>query len=200
MRIIVIGATGTIGGAVADALAVGHDVVRASRRGPVQVDMDDPASIDSLFAATPDVDAVVCCAASGRLTRLDDPSDERFLCGLQGKLLGQVHLVRRAIGHLRDGGSITLTNGTSRVSAPGMAFGALVNAGLAGFVAAAAPEMPRQIRVNSVSPGWVSETLVRMGLPGSGGVPVCDVARAYVDLVEGKAQGQVVEPAGAPSA
>lgn len=102
--------------------------------------------------------------------------------------------MRSAIHHLRDNGSVVLTNGTSKVSTPGMAFGALVNAGLAGFVPAAALEMPRGIRINSVSPGWVSETLESMGLSGSDGVPVAQVARAYVELVEGTAQGQVIEP------
>ncbi|WP_280379945.1 hypothetical protein, partial [Nocardia wallacei] len=46
----------------------GHEVVRAARGGAVRVDMDDPASIDGLFATVPDVDAVICCAASGKLT------------------------------------------------------------------------------------------------------------------------------------
>lgn len=37
---IVIGATGTIGTAVASALEVaGHEVVRASRKGPIKVDL-----------------------------------------------------------------------------------------------------------------------------------------------------------------
>ncbi|WP_280379648.1 NAD-dependent epimerase/dehydratase family protein, partial [Nocardia wallacei] len=69
MRIIVIGATGTIGSEVAAQLEHGgHEVVRAARGGAVRVDMDDPASIDGLFATVPDVDAVICCAASGKLT------------------------------------------------------------------------------------------------------------------------------------
>ncbi|MFG1998170.1 hypothetical protein ACGFNU_03360 [Spirillospora sp. NPDC048911] len=43
MKIIVIGATGTIGSAVAGLLEKEHEVVRASRRGPVTVDLDDTA-------------------------------------------------------------------------------------------------------------------------------------------------------------
>jgi uncharacterized protein YbjT (DUF2867 family) len=49
MKIIVIGATGTIGKAVADALATRHEVVRASRRGETRVDLTNPASIATLF-------------------------------------------------------------------------------------------------------------------------------------------------------
>ncbi|KAB2344709.1 short chain dehydrogenase [Actinomadura rudentiformis] len=192
MKIIIIGATGTIGSAVADLLEKEHEVVRASRRGPVVVDMDDPASIDALFESVEDVDAVVVTAASGALTPLD--SDDDFVRGIQGKLLGQVHLVRRAMRHLRDGGSITLTSGVFDEPMPGGSFGAMVNAGLEAFVKAATIEMPRGLRVNTVGPGWVAETLERLGLDPADGTPVADVARAYVQAVEGTDQGRTIRP------
>jgi uncharacterized protein YbjT (DUF2867 family) len=48
MKIIVIGATGTIGVEVAKALlANGHEVIRASRNGEVKVNLEDSASLDS---------------------------------------------------------------------------------------------------------------------------------------------------------
>ncbi|NUP40527.1 MAG: short chain dehydrogenase [Streptomyces sp.] len=194
MKILVIGATGTIGSAVADALAERHEVLCASRRGPVRVDMADTASIDALFAGLGDghLDAVVCCAASGALTPLDAPSDERFWSGLDGKLIGQVNLVRRALAHLRDGGSITLTSGRFTEPIPGSSLGYLVNAGLEAFVYAAATEMPRGIRLNVVSPGWVRETLVALDMDPSIGTPAADVARAYADAVEGDAHGRTL--------
>jgi hypothetical protein len=139
----VIGANGTIGSAVVDALADRHEVVRASRRGPVRVDLTEPASLDRLFATVPEPDAVVCCAASGPLVSLDTVTDDEFAAGLHGKLLGQVALVRRALGALRDGGSITLTGGTFVTPLAGGSLGALVNDGLSGFVRNAAAELPR---------------------------------------------------------
>ena len=138
MRIIVIGATGTIGRAVTDALAERHEVLRASRRGPLRVDIADGPSIAALFDATGDVDAVVCCAASGALAPIDTPSDRTYWEGLDGKLIGQVTLVRRALAHVRDGGSITLTSGRFARPIPGSSLGHLVNAGLEAFVHAAA--------------------------------------------------------------
>jgi NAD(P)-dependent dehydrogenase (short-subunit alcohol dehydrogenase family) len=192
MKIIVIGASGTIGSAVADALEKNHEVVRAARRGPVRVDMDDNASIDALFETVHDVDAVVVTAASGKLTALD--SDDDFTRGLQGKLLGQLHLVRRAIRNLRDGGSITLTSGVFERPMVGGSFGAMVNAGLEAFTEHAAIEMPRGLRLNSVGPGWVAETLESMGLDPADGTPVSIVARSYVEAVEGNAQGQTFRP------
>ncbi|MER5255224.1 short chain dehydrogenase [Streptomyces sp. NPDC002855] len=196
MKIVVIGATGTIGSALADTLETGgsHEVVRASRRGPVVVDLAEPTSIDAMFEAVGAVDAVVAVAGSGQIARIDASSDADYFRGLEGKMLGQVHLTRRAAHHLADGGSLTLTNGISAFSEPGLSFAALVNGGLAHFVPAAAAEMPRGIRLNSVSPGWVAQTLEKMGRDGSQGTPVAEVVRAYVELIEGTGRGLVVSP------
>ncbi|MEU7636079.1 MULTISPECIES: short chain dehydrogenase [unclassified Streptomyces] len=201
MRIVIIGATGTIGSALAGALEArpGHEVIRASRSGPVKVDLADPDSIDALFATLGPVDAVVAVAASGTIARVDTSSDADYFTGLDAKLLGQIHLTRRAARHLADGGSLTLTGGISQFTEPGLTFAAVVNAGLDGFVPAAAQEMPRGIRLNAVSPGWISETLQAMGRDGAAGTPVAEVVRAYVGLIEGTDRGRVVEP-GTPAA
>ncbi|WP_410650637.1 SDR family oxidoreductase [Amycolatopsis sp. cmx-4-54] len=184
MKILVIGATGTIGTAVSEALtARGHAVLPASRSGELKVDVEQPATFDALFAAEPGIEHVVCCAGSGSLVPVDGGTDEEFIQGLQGKLLGQVFLLRHAIPQLPDGGSVTLTAGRIPESLHGSAFGVLTNAGLEAFVAAAARELPRGLRVNAVSPGWVSETLVALGEP-EGGTPAADVARCYVEAVE----------------
>ncbi|WP_433442877.1 short chain dehydrogenase [Nonomuraea sp. CA-141351] len=189
MRIVVIGATGIIGRAVSDLLGERHEVVRASRQGPIRVDMTDPASIDSMFSEVGEVDAVVCCAAGGTMARLTDAG---YWTGLDGKLLGQVNLVRQALAHVRDGGSITLTSGRFAEPVPGSSLGHLVNAGLEAFVLAAATELPGGLRLNTVSPGWVRETLVGLGMDPTGGTPVADVARVYADAVEGSAQGRTL--------
>lgn len=71
----------------------------------------------------------------------------------------------------------------------------LVNAGLEGFVRAAALEMPRSVRVNAVSPPWVKETLRALKMDESVGLAAADVARAYVAAVEGTQRGEVLDPA-----
>jgi NAD(P)-dependent dehydrogenase (short-subunit alcohol dehydrogenase family) len=190
MKVVVIGATGTIGREVADALAERHTVVRASRSGATPVDVADPASIAALLQPA-NADAVVCCAASAPLTEL---SDDAFVPSLHEKLLGQVEVVRQAMARLRDGGSITLTSGKIPVDTRGSAGGALVNAGLEAFVRAAAVEMPRRLRLNVISPGWVKESLAALGMDASSGTAASDVARAYVDAVEGGMQGEVIVP------
>jgi uncharacterized protein YbjT (DUF2867 family) len=51
----------------------------------------------------------------------------------------------------------------------------------------------RGIRVNCISPPWVSETLTSMGMNPSGGLPAADVAKAYAESVEGSANGRIFE-------
>lgn len=194
-KVIVVGATGTIGTAVSKALAAAnYEVVHTSRNGPVRVNLDDPGSIKALFTSIRDVDAVICVAASVKLTPLAQLSDEDIALGLKSKLLGQIALLRCAANFLNDGGSVTLTGGTFKEPLAGSALGALVNAGLEGFVRAAALELPRGLRVNLVSPGWVKETLAKLDMDSTAGTAVSVVAHAYVEAVEGVMQGQTIIP------
>ena len=194
MKVVVIGATGTIGKAVADALAGRHEVVRASRAGPVKADLDDRASLDRLFETVKDVDAVVCCAGSAAFKPLAQLTDADIQLGLRSKLMGQVDLTRIALGKLRDGGSITLTSGTlAHEPMPGGAAISLVNAALEGWVTGAAIELPRRLRINVVSPPWMSETLVALKMDPKGGIPAATAAKAYVASVEGKENGKTID-------
>jgi len=197
MKVVVIGATGTIGKPVADALEKrGHEVVRASRKSAVPVDIESTASIRGLFDKVGDVDAVVCCAGGAGWGPLSNLSDDDFALSLRYKLMGQVNVVRIARERLKDKGSITVTSGVLATKPmPGSSCVSLVNAGLDGFVRAAALDMPRGIRVNVVSPPWVSETLRAMKMDESIGTPAAAVARAYVASVEGTGNGEVIEAA-----
>ncbi|HEX6106770.1 MAG TPA: short chain dehydrogenase [Gemmatimonadales bacterium] len=197
MRILLIGATGTIGKAVAAALAGRHDLVRASRRkADEQVDMADPASIRALYQRVGRVDAIVSAAGEAAFKPLAELGDGDFDFSLARKLMGQVNLVRFGLASVADGGSITLTSGVlAQHPEPGTAAISLVNAGLEGFTRAAALEAPRGIRVNVVSPPWLTETLQAMGRPLDGSLPAEVVARAYVRSVEGTDKGQVLSPA-----
>jgi NAD(P)-dependent dehydrogenase (short-subunit alcohol dehydrogenase family) len=191
MKVIVIGATGTIGRAVIGQLRGAHEVVPASRRAEPRVDLADPGSIGRLFEEVSDADAVVCCAASAPLGPLSEVLD-----AIRPKLLGQVAVAVNAAARLRTGGSITLTTGSLPEGTPESAGGALVNAGLEAFVRAAAPDLDRGLRINAVSPGWVAETLTALGMDPADGMPADEVARLYVEAVEGAMQGQILRPAG----
>jgi NAD(P)-dependent dehydrogenase (short-subunit alcohol dehydrogenase family) len=189
MKVIVIGASGTIGRAVIELLHDSHELVPASRGGDPRVDLADADSIANLFERVDDADAVVCCAASAPLGELSEVLDS-----IRPKLLGQVGVALRAAARLRDGGSITLTSGKLPEGTPGSAGGALVNAGIEAFVRAAPLDLERGLRINAVSPGWVAETLAELGMDPGEGVPAQEVARAYVRAVEGSMQGEILRP------
>lgn len=195
-RIILIGATGTIGTAVAAALDKDHEVIPASRTHAAnRVDLTAIASIRNLFDHAGRVDAVVCTAGDARFKPIDKLEEEDYLFSVRNKLMGQVNLARVAFEHLADGGSVTLTAGIlARHPMAGSAAISLVNAALEGFTRAAALEAPRGIRVNVVSPPWVSETLVALKMDPAQGKPAAEVARAYVQSVEGTQTGAVIEP------
>lgn len=195
MRILVIGATGTIGKAIVDALGASHDVIGASRKGDIHVDIRDTESIRTLFDRVGKVDAIISAAGSGAWKALDKLTDEDFETSLRYKLMGQVNVIRYGFDTLNEGGSITVTSGIlSQKPQQDSAAISLVNSGLEGFVRAAALEAPRRIRVNVVSPPWVSETLAAMGADPNGGLPAAVVAKSYVESVEGNGNGQVIEP------
>jgi len=196
MKVIVIGSTGIIGAAVARALAARHQVVGVSRGGDPRVDLEDPASIAQLFRSVGDVDAVVCCAGEAVFKPLAQMTDQDLSASANSKLLGQVRLARAAMQAVKAGGSITLTSGTaSQRPSPGSAAFSLVNAGVEGFARAAALEATRGVRVTVVSPPWVDETLARLGMQAPEHLPAAQVARAYVAAVEGKHNGEVLDPA-----
>ena len=168
-------------------------MVRASRKGEVKVDIEDRASIRALFAAVRGADAVICCAGGAVFKPFAQLTDADYEVGLNSKLMGQVALARIAAEHLSDGGSITLTTGVLATRPmPGSAAISLVNAALEGFVRAAALELPRRLRVNAVSPPWVKETMVKLGMDPSPGLAAADVAKAYVAAVEGTMQGEII--------
>ena len=53
----------------------------------------------------------------------------------------------------------------------------------------AASELPRDIRVNVVSPSWDIETLMALKMDPSLGMPAAQVARAYLPSMEGIRHG-----------
>ena len=196
MRILVIGATGTIGRAVVAALSAGNEIVAASRQSTtVTVDLADPASIREMYRSVGRVDAVACAAGQAKFAPLAQLSDADFRFCLDNKLMGQINLVRFGFEHIADRGSFTVTTGIlARSPMLGSAAISLVNAGIEGFVRAAALEAPRGIRVNAVSPPWVSETLQALKMDPSQGLPAAVVARAYVESVTGPGTGLTLEP------
>jgi len=194
MRILVIGASGTIGKAVVDALSGGNEVIRASSKtSPTKVDIANANSIRGMYHSLGRVDHVVCCAGNAKFGPLEQLSDDDFRFCLDHKLMGQVNVVRYGFENVNDGGSFTVTSGVlAQNPMKGSSAISLLNAGLEGFVRAAALEAPRGIRVNVVSPPWVTETLIAYKMDPSGGIPAAQVAKTYVKAVEGEDTGRTL--------
>ena len=196
MKIVVIGATGTIGGAVVKLLRQRHQVIAVSRSsGDYRADITDKASIETALRAIGKVDAIVSAAGSAVFKPLTALTDSDFDKSLQDKLMGQVNVIRAGAQYILSGGSITLTSGIlAQEPMPGSAAISLVNAGLEGFGRAAALELQSaKVRVNVVSSPWVRETLVALNMNPSSGLPADEVAKAYAQSVEGSATGEIID-------
>lgn len=195
MRVIVVGATGTIGTAVVEALSGRHEVVRVGNRsGDHQVDATDRGSVERLFRDLGPFDALVSLVGGARFKPLRELTDEDFQFSFEHKLMGQINLVRLGLDHVRDGGSFTVTSGVLfQEPMPGSSAISLVNGGLEGFTRAAALDMPRGVRINCVSPPWVTETLESLGWDTSAGMTAAQVARSYVESVEGSRSGEILD-------
>ncbi|MCS6284092.1 MAG: short chain dehydrogenase [Nitrospira sp.] len=196
MRVVVVGASGTIGSAVVAALSARHDVVAVgNKQGAIRVDLASADSIQQMFQAVGTFDALVSTAGRAAFASLDDLKDADFQLGLSNKLMGQVNLVRIGRQFANDRAAFTLTSGVlSREPMKGSASISMVNAGLEGFARAAALELPRGMRINVVSPPWVTETLIARKMDPSIGLPAATVAKAYLASIEGTATGQTLDP------
>ena len=194
-KIIVVGASGTIGCAVADLLGQTHQVIRVgNRQGDFTVDLSSKSSIENLFEKIGSIDAVVSAAGLSRFGKLGEASDDDFMFSINNKLMGQVNLVRIAQQHVSAKGSITVTTGLlGREPWPGTVPTALVNAALEGFVRAAALDASNGIRINAVSPIFVTETAMKMNMDKAGTMPAIETAKAYQSCVAGDMTGQVLD-------
>lgn len=195
MKIIVIGATGTIGRAVVDILAPDHQVLAVGHSsGDFRVDLASPESIEKMFKAAGDFDAVVSAAGQASFGSMNELKDEDYEFAFRNKLMGQVNLVRLGRRHISDRGCFTVTTGMlGHRPMPGSAVISMVNGALEGFVRAAALELRDHLRVNAVSPIFVKETMVKLDMDPSSGMSAAHTARAYKASVEGDETGQVLD-------
>ncbi len=196
MRILAIGAEGTVGKAVVHELGRRHDIVTAGRSsGDLRVNITDETSIRAMFAKLGKVDAVVSTAGHVHYGPLASMTGEQFKSGLLDKLLGQVNLVLIGQNFVSGGGSFTLTSGIpDRDPIRQGANAAAVNGALGAFVKSAAIEMPRAMRINVVSPALLEESAKTYEgfFPGHETVSSARVGLAYAKSVEGALTGQVI--------
>ncbi|GLX18040.1 MULTISPECIES: short chain dehydrogenase [Streptomyces] len=196
LKVLLVGANGTLGSAVRTALRErGHEVVTASRKdADVYVDITDPESIRAMYDAVGPVDAVASAAGSVPWRPLSELSTADVREGLEGKAVSQVELVRQGAPRLPAHASFTLVTGIlAREPLLTGSVASLANGAVEAFVRAAAIELPGRQRVNAVSPTVFTESLDAYGdaFAGFDPVPVARAANAYVKSVEGHRTGEV---------
>ncbi|MFD1330955.1 SDR family oxidoreductase [Methylopila musalis] len=154
-RVLVVGASGGIGGAAADAFsAAGADVARPGRD---ELDLLDDTRIAAFFGSQAPFDHVVIAAAAtktGSVARLAEADAE---AAMNSKFFGAYRVAKAA--KINDGGSLTFVSGflSTRPSASSVLQGA-INAALEALARGLALERA-PVRVNAVSPGLVDTKL-----------------------------------------
>ncbi|HEY4242773.1 MAG TPA: short chain dehydrogenase [Kofleriaceae bacterium] len=197
MKIIVIGASGTIGKAVVAAAAgAGHDVVEVARTsGAHRADISDAASLRALFAKLAGFDAVACAAGEVFGAPLAQTTDDQWARSFRSKAMGQIDVVRAGLPHIADGGSFTLVSGIltdERIA--GSTLGSTINNTVEGFVKAAASELPRGIRINCVSPTVLTEAVAyHPFFPGFPTVDAAEVGLAYLRAMSNPMTGRILK-------
>ena len=71
----------------------------------------------------------------------------------------------------------------------------MVNAALERFVRAAALDVLKSIRINAVSPVFVTETAKKIGMDTAATISATETVKAYLASVEGDMTGQVLDDA-----
>jgi len=195
MKVLLIGATGTIGREVHRLLENNHEVIAVAHNdGDLQVDLSDPESIRRLFEQVGTVDSVVSTAGQAVFAPLAELTDAQFDLGWSNKAMGQINLLRIGRPFIQRGGVVVLTSGLlAEETMPGSASISAVNGAINSFVKAAALELGDDLRIDAVSPVFVKETMEMMGMDSSTGMSAADTAHAYLVALEGSMSGQVID-------
>jgi NAD(P)-dependent dehydrogenase (short-subunit alcohol dehydrogenase family) len=196
MKIILVGANGTMGKHVNQMLALArHEVIRVGRAsGDFQVKMENPQEVAQFYKKIGNFDAVVCTAGEVAFTPLLSIQDTEWHSSLQSKLMGQIHLVQQAIPYINERGSFTLISGVlgdEHIRAGTIA--ATVNSAVEGFVKAAACELSKGVRINGVSPTLLQDSVKDYESYFPGFIPVSgeNVAQAFKKSILGIETGQI---------
>jgi len=197
MRILLIGASGTIGKRVSAELSKKHEVISGGRKNAdVEVDITSAVSIEDMFHATSDLDAVICAAGPAKFVSLAGMTEDDIYVGIHGKMMGQVNLVRIGQKYLKDNGSFTLTTGIlADDPIAGSAAVSLVNGSVNSFAIAAARELPRGQRINVVCPTVVADSAEAYAdfFPGFDPAPMQSVVNGYVRSVMTNVTGRIIK-------
>ena len=198
MKILLIGGTGTIGSVVVNHLKDDHELVIVGHSsGQLQTDITDPNAIESLFEQVGTIDAVIVTSGSAPMKPINELTNDDFLEGVKGKMMGQINVALTALEYLNEGGSITLTTGIlSHDPIPQGTVLSTVNNAVNGFVIGSYGEfLQHSIRINAVSPALVEDSAEALGdyFPGHTPAKMEHVANGYIKSLKNNITGQIID-------
>lgn len=197
MKIVIVGASGTMGSYLANSFEKDNEVIRADRNSPqVQVDITSPATIENMYKKIGNFDALICTAGPTYVGPWKNLADKEFRNGVEGKMMGQINLVLIGQHYINPKGSFTLITGAlTHDPQKNFANASAANAAVEGFVRAAAIELENGIRINAVSPTVIENSPKYFPyFPGEVPVTMTQLEYGFRKSVFGANTGQIIKP------
>lgn len=197
MKIIIVGASGTMGKHLTSAFGKENEVVTAASEGcDLQVDITSTKSIENMFKKVGSFDALISTAGPTFVGPWKKLNDSTFRQGVEGKMMGQINLVLIGQHYINPKGSFTLITGAlSHDPQKNFANASAANGAVEGFVRAAAIELENGIRINAVSPTVIENSPQYFPyFPGDIPVTMQQLEFGFRKAVFGANTGQVIKP------
>jgi len=196
MRIIIVGASGTMGSYLADRFGREHEIIRVgSKSGDILADITSPDAITNMYKQAGVFDALISTAGPTHVGPWKEMGVTAFMHGLKGKLLGQVNLVLIGQDYIKPKGSFTLITGAlTHEPQINFANASAANGAVEAFVRAAAIELENGIRINAVSPTVIEHSPQYFPyFPGEVPTKMENLEYGFRKSVFGAGTGQVIE-------
>lgn len=198
MKIVIVGASGTMGQYLANVLEKeNHEVIRASRSSEeIQVDTTSTQSIEAMFARIGTFDALISTAGETFVGPWKNLNDQTFKKGIEGKMMGQINLVLIGQHYINPKGSFTLITGAlTHEPQINFANASAVNGAVEGFVRASAIELSNGIRINAVSPTVIENSPQYFPyFPGEIPTTMKQLEFAFKKSLFGAVTGHIIKP------
>ena len=197
MRIIIVGATGTMGKHLTNAFEKGNEVVKAaSKGGDIQVDITSTESIENMYRQAGAFDALISTAGPTYVGPWNKMTDKEFRKGMDGKMMGQINLVLIGQHYINPKGSFSLITGAlTDDPQKNFANASAANGAVEAFVRAAAIELENGIRINAVSPTIIENSPQYFPFfPGDIPITMQQLEFGFRKAVFGANTGQVIKP------
>ncbi|MDB5276619.1 MAG: short-chain dehydrogenase/reductase [Ferruginibacter sp.] len=197
MKIIIVGASGTMGKHLTTAFTKDHEVITAASKGcDVQVDITSTTSVENMYRQAGAFDALISTAGPTFVGPWKKLTDKEFRQGVEGKMMGQINLVLIGQHYINPKGSFTLITGAlSHDPQKNFANASAANGAVEGFVRGAAIELENGIRINAVSPTVIENSPQYFPyFPGDIPVTMQQLEYGFRKSIFGANTGQIIKP------